>query len=597
MSTPPRHVRRLAEADDWGLLVRAADDVEPPAGARDRIWRALENAHAPLAHDSDAVAHLVVRAVREAGPADGARERVWQALATEALARSGAAEPARLVDSDPALRPVLVATTEAEPPIGSRARLLCRVEPRRAPAFGLAAMALAAALALVLLRPATPPPAPTSSAATAAALPSLAVNIEKGLEKTGTNPGALAAGDALVLTGAAPARFHVAGVGEVVLAGRGARLTLARHDADGVELALSGGLVAIHAEKRRRESPLTVVAGDTRVQVVGTIFAVEAQGTGANVAVHEGLVAVTRGAEEHRLGAGQGWRMGEPPDRAPPSHLAAALLAGLTGDTAAAATATTPVEAQPAATAAPLAAKPALVAARPTAPPSNPVVAPAVAALPARAAVEPARPARFELAAAARPYMGRAAEALRELAREAGRRGDFTGELGALYALAHAPQVTREESASALTQAAMLADVELGAPLEALEAWRTLERGHDTAAEEARFRVVMLAVELGRTEEALVAADECRRACAPDRREIALYARAVALRETPEYGAALKEARAAAPDALVTAARTFAHRALELRFQQPERAAKDARIAARLDPAGLAPEIRALARP
>lgn len=64
--------------------------------------------------------------------------------------------------------------------------------------------------------------------------------------------------------------------------------------------------------------PVAVQAGDVRIEVIGTAFAVSRQGDSARVLVYEGVVALVHGGERTRLAAGSVWPqapVAPPPDQ------------------------------------------------------------------------------------------------------------------------------------------------------------------------------------------------------------------------------------------------------------------------------------------
>jgi hypothetical protein len=75
-------------------------------------------------------------------------------------------------------------------------------------------------------------------------------------------------------------------------------------------LRLRQGFILIDADKRPGRT-FTIFAGDTRVDVVGTLFAVEqVPGRGPSVRVIDGVVQVTQGATTTAVGHGQTWPAG-----------------------------------------------------------------------------------------------------------------------------------------------------------------------------------------------------------------------------------------------------------------------------------------------
>lgn len=75
----------------------------------------------------------------------------------------------------------------------------------------------------------------------------------------------------------------------------------------GVEVMLEDGRVDCAVAPHKSRSPFVVRAGDVRVEVVGTRFAVERQGADVKVFVSKGVVAVYHEGERLEVGAGQSW--------------------------------------------------------------------------------------------------------------------------------------------------------------------------------------------------------------------------------------------------------------------------------------------------
>jgi hypothetical protein len=78
-----------------------------------------------------------------------------------------------------------------------------------------------------------------------------------------------------------------------------------------VMMILEQGRVACTVAHDESRPPLVVQAGDVRVEVVGTSFAVTRQGASAMVEVHEGVVEVFHDGRRTRVGAGQRWTPAE----------------------------------------------------------------------------------------------------------------------------------------------------------------------------------------------------------------------------------------------------------------------------------------------
>jgi hypothetical protein len=75
----------------------------------------------------------------------------------------------------------------------------------------------------------------------------------------------------------------------------------------GVLIVLERGSVACEVAPRGKRPPLTVQAGDVRVEVVGTKFAVSRDGERASVVVHEGVVTVVTRGDRIPVRAGERW--------------------------------------------------------------------------------------------------------------------------------------------------------------------------------------------------------------------------------------------------------------------------------------------------
>jgi hypothetical protein len=100
-----------------------------------------------------------------------------------------------------------------------------------------------------------------------------------------------------------------------VLVGEGAAAALVRDDAEGAVLRVDRGALLANVAKRAPGRPFVVVARDVRVEVVGTMFAVEVRADGeVGVRGYEGVVRVVGGGVDARVGAGEVWPS---EDRAP----------------------------------------------------------------------------------------------------------------------------------------------------------------------------------------------------------------------------------------------------------------------------------------
>lgn len=89
-------------------------------------------------------------------------------------------------------------------------------------------------------------------------------------------------------------------------------------DAAGWSVRLEAGEVDCQVAPRQGRPPFVVLAGSTRVTVVGTRFSVERVGAEARVRVTEGRVQVDSEESHVLLGAGESWPKLELPDAAPP---------------------------------------------------------------------------------------------------------------------------------------------------------------------------------------------------------------------------------------------------------------------------------------
>jgi hypothetical protein len=87
-------------------------------------------------------------------------------------------------------------------------------------------------------------------------------------------------------------------------------LSVERDDSAGAVLRLTQGSVLLHVQKGTGKS-FEVLAGATRVSVVGTVFAVALGPQGASVEVAEGAVGVRDASGERRLAAGESWPPGQ----------------------------------------------------------------------------------------------------------------------------------------------------------------------------------------------------------------------------------------------------------------------------------------------
>ena len=93
---------------------------------------------------------------------------------------------------------------------------------------------------------------------------------------------------------------------------------------DGSVLILDRGRVTCEVAPRSEHAPFVVVAGRTRVIVVGTRFSVERQGDHAAVWVEHGVVQVVDDHADERVGAGESYRPETQPEPAEPPKVASA---------------------------------------------------------------------------------------------------------------------------------------------------------------------------------------------------------------------------------------------------------------------------------
>lgn len=120
---------------------------------------------------------------------------------------------------------------------------------------------------------------------------------------------------ARVVTGEAPSHYTV-GDAELEVAPQSAIFidTDARR---GVRVILERGRVDFAVAPRQGRAPLSVLAGDVRVEVAGTVFSVTRVGDGARVEVREGQVRVLSGGRIAVVEAGEAWPVEEASARGP----------------------------------------------------------------------------------------------------------------------------------------------------------------------------------------------------------------------------------------------------------------------------------------
>jgi hypothetical protein len=78
-------------------------------------------------------------------------------------------------------------------------------------------------------------------------------------------------------------------------------------EAAGAQLVLERGEVRCAVPERPGRKPFVVVAGDVRVEVVGTLFAVERVDDSARIVVEHGVVSVTENGVLYTVRAGERW--------------------------------------------------------------------------------------------------------------------------------------------------------------------------------------------------------------------------------------------------------------------------------------------------
>ncbi|HEY8145773.1 MAG TPA: FecR domain-containing protein, partial [Kofleriaceae bacterium] len=91
----------------------------------------------------------------------------------------------------------------------------------------------------------------------------------------------------------------------------------------GVLFILERGEVTFRVAPVGDQPPVVVQAGDVRIEVVGTAFAVSREGDSARVVVYEGVVSLVQRGERARLAAGSVW----PGSAAPPLDAPSPLVA------------------------------------------------------------------------------------------------------------------------------------------------------------------------------------------------------------------------------------------------------------------------------
>jgi TolA-binding protein len=93
----------------------------------------------------------------------------------------------------------------------------------------------------------------------------------------------------------------------------GTQVALVRDEPAHTTLRLDSGQILVHVDKNKEARVFDVIAGATRVEVVGTTFAVRREGAVASVRVLEGVVRVEQHDRVDELRAGTMWPEGAPP--------------------------------------------------------------------------------------------------------------------------------------------------------------------------------------------------------------------------------------------------------------------------------------------
>jgi len=94
--------------------------------------------------------------------------------------------------------------------------------------------------------------------------------------------------------------------------GPASELVATGDDGRGVLVVLERGSVKLHVPPRAGRPPLGVQAGNVRVQVIGTRFSVERNGSDVRVHVDDGTVRVTNGADVVDVHASEDWPVAPP---------------------------------------------------------------------------------------------------------------------------------------------------------------------------------------------------------------------------------------------------------------------------------------------
>jgi len=215
------------------------------------------------------------------GSCAGCREEVaaWERV-DGAVQRWSDARPVPETSPFVANRLIQVAREGRQPKITRRVR---------SPLALVAATAIAAVIAVVLVLQFTGDKAPAEDTPSTQIEPVL-VHAEGGEIRLDRQTGEAA------LTVAEDGHLLAALQDDRIALGSRSDARLTRPERGGLRIELKRGTVAVHAAKREPGSPMVVVAGDCRVEVVGTRFSVHLTGNEAvEVAVGEGRVRVIDG--------------------------------------------------------------------------------------------------------------------------------------------------------------------------------------------------------------------------------------------------------------------------------------------------------------
>jgi FecR-like protein len=90
-------------------------------------------------------------------------------------------------------------------------------------------------------------------------------------------------------------------------------LRVSGNDTSGWFLALERGRVDCQVKPRRERPPFVVIAGETRIKVLGTRFSVAQEADGTEITVDEGRVSVEAHGHTTELVSGESWTATSPP--------------------------------------------------------------------------------------------------------------------------------------------------------------------------------------------------------------------------------------------------------------------------------------------